>query len=122
MRVVEPSRSDPSFFGRFVQLEILTYCGWRTEQLAAGAILEPGQTRDRFRSRSARERFGGAACDNAMNMKRWARNGCRGKPTDKLQTLVVGDVMLDRYWFGDVERISPEAPCRSSASAGRRSV
>jgi rfaE bifunctional protein kinase chain/domain len=24
--------------------------------------------------------------------------------------LVVGDVMLDQYWFGDVERISPEAP------------
>jgi rfaE bifunctional protein kinase chain/domain len=24
--------------------------------------------------------------------------------------LVVGDAMLDRYWFGDVERISPEAP------------
>jgi rfaE bifunctional protein kinase chain/domain len=24
--------------------------------------------------------------------------------------LVVGDLMLDRYWFGDVERISPEAP------------
>jgi rfaE bifunctional protein kinase chain/domain len=24
--------------------------------------------------------------------------------------LVVGDVMLDRYWFGDCERISPEAP------------
>lgn len=24
--------------------------------------------------------------------------------------LVVGDVMLDRYWYGDVERISPEAP------------
>jgi len=23
---------------------------------------------------------------------------------------VVGDVMLDRYWYGDVERISPEAP------------
>jgi D-glycero-beta-D-manno-heptose-7-phosphate kinase len=23
---------------------------------------------------------------------------------------VVGDVMLDRYWFGDVARISPEAP------------
>ena len=38
--------------------------------------------------------------------------------TDKLamaavknaRALVVGDVMLDRYWFGDVERISPEAP------------
>jgi len=24
--------------------------------------------------------------------------------------LVVGDVMLDRYWFGEVSRISPEAP------------
>ncbi len=24
--------------------------------------------------------------------------------------LVVGDVMLDRYWFGEVTRISPEAP------------
>jgi D-glycero-beta-D-manno-heptose-7-phosphate kinase len=24
--------------------------------------------------------------------------------------MVVGDVMLDRYWFGEVERISPEAP------------
>ena len=26
------------------------------------------------------------------------------------RVLVVGDVMLDRYWFGGVERISPEAP------------
>lgn len=24
--------------------------------------------------------------------------------------LVVGDVMLDRYWFGDTHRVSPEAP------------
>ncbi|MQM35680.1 MAG: D-glycero-beta-D-manno-heptose-7-phosphate kinase, partial [Candidatus Accumulibacter phosphatis] len=24
--------------------------------------------------------------------------------------LIVGDVMLDRYWFGEVARISPEAP------------
>ena len=29
---------------------------------------------------------------------------------DKARILVVGDVMLDRYWFGDVTRISPEAP------------
>lgn len=29
---------------------------------------------------------------------------------DHARVLVVGDVMLDRYWFGDVERISPEAP------------
>lgn len=27
-----------------------------------------------------------------------------------VRLLVVGDVMLDRYWFGDVDRISPEAP------------
>lgn len=26
------------------------------------------------------------------------------------KVLVVGDVVLDRYWFGDVSRISPEAP------------
>lgn len=26
------------------------------------------------------------------------------------RVLVVGDVMIDRYWFGDVDRISPEAP------------
>ncbi|WP_245866372.1 D-glycero-beta-D-manno-heptose-7-phosphate kinase [Aquella oligotrophica] len=29
---------------------------------------------------------------------------------DQKKVLVVGDVMLDRYWFGDVSRISPEAP------------
>ena len=28
----------------------------------------------------------------------------------KARILVVGDVMLDRYWYGDVNRISPEAP------------
>jgi rfaE bifunctional protein kinase chain/domain len=30
--------------------------------------------------------------------------------TAQARVLVVGDVMLDRYWFGDVGRISPEAP------------
>jgi rfaE bifunctional protein kinase chain/domain len=30
--------------------------------------------------------------------------------TRKARVLVVGDVMLDRYWFGEVSRISPEAP------------
>ncbi|HZW87017.1 MAG TPA: D-glycero-beta-D-manno-heptose-7-phosphate kinase [Gallionella sp.] len=29
---------------------------------------------------------------------------------ENAKVLVVGDVMLDRYWFGEVERISPEAP------------
>jgi rfaE bifunctional protein kinase chain/domain len=38
--------------------------------------------------------------------------------------LVVGDIMLDRYWWGDVSRISPEAPVpvvrlrRTSIAAG----
>ena len=26
------------------------------------------------------------------------------------QVMVVGDLMLDRYWYGQVDRISPEAP------------
>ncbi|MGQ0545705.1 MAG: D-glycero-beta-D-manno-heptose-7-phosphate kinase [Betaproteobacteria bacterium] len=30
--------------------------------------------------------------------------------TSSARVLVVGDVMLDRYWFGEVSRISPEAP------------
>ena len=28
----------------------------------------------------------------------------------KVKVLIVGDIMLDRYWWGKVERISPEAP------------
>lgn len=28
----------------------------------------------------------------------------------RCRVLVIGDVMLDRYWFGEVSRISPEAP------------
>ena len=28
----------------------------------------------------------------------------------KVRILVVGDVMLDRYYYGEVTRISPEAP------------
>ena len=29
---------------------------------------------------------------------------------EKARVLVVGDVMLDRYWYGPTSRISPEAP------------
>ncbi|MDE2428398.1 MAG: D-glycero-beta-D-manno-heptose-7-phosphate kinase [Burkholderiales bacterium] len=36
-------------------------------------------------------------------------NEALSKPIDK-SILVAGDVMLDRYWFGEVNRISPEAP------------
>jgi rfaE bifunctional protein kinase chain/domain len=32
------------------------------------------------------------------------------KALKRARLLVVGDVMLDRYWFGEVQRISPEAP------------
>lgn len=31
-------------------------------------------------------------------------------PFEKIRAVVVGDVMLDRYWHGDTTRISPEAP------------
>ncbi|MGH8706234.1 MAG: D-glycero-beta-D-manno-heptose-7-phosphate kinase [Burkholderiales bacterium] len=34
----------------------------------------------------------------------------RAPDTRSARVLVVGDVMLDRYWFGDASRISPEAP------------
>lgn len=32
------------------------------------------------------------------------------KRVNRAKLLVVGDAMLDKYWFGNVERISPEAP------------
>ena len=31
---------------------------------------------------------------------------------NQARVLVVGDVMLDRYWFGDVERIRLKRRCR----------
>lgn len=36
--------------------------------------------------------------------------GFPAQAISQVKVLVVGDVMLDRYWFGEVERISPEAP------------
>ena len=36
-------------------------------------------------------------------------SACR-EAVARARILVAGDVMLDRYWFGDVDRISPEAP------------
>jgi len=48
---------------------------------------------------------------------------------DSLQVVVVGDVMLDNYWWGNVDRISPEAPvpvvslvCRESRLGGAANV
>lgn len=41
--------------------------------------------------------------DDALVLERAAR-------LPDARVLVVGDAMLDRYWFGAVERISPEAP------------
>jgi D-beta-D-heptose 7-phosphate kinase/D-beta-D-heptose 1-phosphate adenosyltransferase len=32
------------------------------------------------------------------------------KNISNLNVLVIGDIMLDRYWWGNVNRISPEAP------------
>ncbi|TWG79485.1 rfaE bifunctional protein kinase chain/domain [Cupriavidus gilardii J11] len=38
------------------------------------------------------------------------RNPISREQIQQSRILVVGDMMLDRYWFGDVDRISPEAP------------
>ena len=35
----------------------------------------------------------------------------------KLKVAVIGDVMLDTYWWGNVERISPEASSQFSTKA-----
>ena len=46
------------------------------------------------------------------------------KNFNRIKVLIVGDVMLDRYWWGSVSRISPEAPVpvvnleRTSVTAG----
>jgi len=40
---------------------------------------------------------------------------------DGLHVVVVGDVMLDNYWWGNVERISPEAPVPVVALSRRES-
>jgi len=47
----------------------------------------------------------------------------------KVKVLVVGDVMLDQYWWGEVSRISPEAPVpivaldkKSSVAGGAANV
>ncbi|MBP2654178.1 MAG: hldE 3 [Firmicutes bacterium] len=42
---------------------------------------------------------------NLQKVSDFLENGISG-----LNVLVVGDVMLDRYYFGEVKRISPEAP------------
>ena len=36
--------------------------------------------------------------------------GFVAEKTGKCKILVVGDVMLDKYFYGEVRRISPEAP------------
>ena len=40
----------------------------------------------------------------------------------RAKLLVVGDAMLDRYWYGDVERISPEAPVPVVAVTGENEL
>ncbi|HZQ59868.1 MAG TPA: D-glycero-beta-D-manno-heptose-7-phosphate kinase [Casimicrobiaceae bacterium] len=41
---------------------------------------------------------------SAVRFSQWAER------VAATRVLIAGDVMLDRYWFGEVERISPEAP------------
>jgi D-glycero-beta-D-manno-heptose-7-phosphate kinase len=54
-----------------------------------------------------------ARTDNTATAPRTAKasSAANAAPRfDRVRVLVVGDVMLDRYWFGEVGRISPEAP------------
>ena len=37
-------------------------------------------------------------------------NNFNQKNKSKVKILVIGDLILDKYWFGSVKRISPEAP------------
>ena len=55
---------------------------------------------DRPRGEHRRARPEGTSVDTAPSRERLRA----------ARVLVVGDAMLDRYWFGAVERISPEAP------------
>ena len=55
---------------------------------------------------SAAANISGANAANAGN----AVAAYQAPSLERVRILVVGDVMLDRYWFGDVSRISPEAP------------
>jgi rfaE bifunctional protein kinase chain/domain len=60
------------------------------------------------------EAGGGITRDARQETKAPARRGSGAKAVKRHRglprVLVVGDVMLDRYWFGQVGRISPEAP------------
>ncbi|STE83402.1 bifunctional protein HldE [includes: D-beta-D-heptose 7-phosphate kinase; D-beta-D-heptose 1-phosphate adenosyltransferase] [Escherichia coli] len=38
------------------------------------------------------------------------RNESNAARVERAGVMVVGDVMLDRYWYGPTSRISPEAP------------
>jgi bifunctional ADP-heptose synthase (sugar kinase/adenylyltransferase) len=50
------------------------------------------------------------ASDSTISAGMKPRSAAPAPRFDKVRVLVVGDVMLDRYWFGEVGRISPEAP------------
>ena len=73
---------------------------------SARAVAAPGVA-ERVRQR-------GRAADAAMPQARREHAPARFSQWQgrvaQASVLIVGDVMLDRYWFGDVERISPEAP------------
>ncbi|MCC6531046.1 MAG: D-glycero-beta-D-manno-heptose-7-phosphate kinase [Burkholderiales bacterium] len=64
--------------------------------------MRPGKTRRTHAVKQSRPKP--RPPEGASNSKRAA--GAKPPP----RVLVVGDVMLDRYWFGQVGRISPEAP------------
>ena len=61
----------------------------------------------RGKNKSAKPRAASISDDHKVRV---APGFARPAALRQSRVLVVGDVMLDRYWFGEVGRISPEAP------------
>src|SRR5262247_2290987 len=61
---------------------------------------------------TARMKAEGGTRAREKSVRRAGRSSFRLHPASfaSARVLVVGDAMLDRYWFGAVDRISPEAP------------
>ena len=118
-----PTRSSSSPSGRNSAARTSTRCSATLKHAAGLRRPQPLRARDVLRAPGL-EYF---AHRPAMTTRPAAtpRFSTMPRASRAARVLVVGDVMLDRYWFGDVERISPEAPVpvvqdRAHRGAARR--
>jgi D-glycero-beta-D-manno-heptose-7-phosphate kinase len=82
------------------------------EDKASASADEPSPRKTARKPRSKRKPEGGAEPhpNEPNNPSNASVTHITRRRLAQAQVLIVGDAMLDRYWFGDVERISPEAP------------